>query len=115
MSSYSAAACQSAAGRIVRSCVPIAHLTIRPLDDWLALRARTHADRPALIAGGRTVTYAELDAEAAACARRLAALGVGDGDRVATTLPAGAAFAALLHALPRLGAVLVPVDPRERA
>jgi O-succinylbenzoic acid--CoA ligase len=50
--------------------------------------------------------------EAAATARRLAALGAGAGDRVATTLPAGMAFAALLHALPRLGAVLVPLSTR---
>ena len=35
------------------------------------------------------------------------------GDRVATTLPAGPDFCSLLHALPRLGAVLVPLDPRE--
>jgi O-succinylbenzoic acid--CoA ligase len=34
------------------------------------------------------------------------------GDRVATTLPAGEDFCALLHALPRLGAALVPLDPR---
>jgi O-succinylbenzoic acid--CoA ligase len=41
--------------------------------------------------------------------------GVGEGDRVATTLPPGFAFAELLHALPRLGAVLVPLDPRAPA
>lgn len=34
------------------------------------------------------------------------------GDRVATTLPAGLAFAELLHALPKLGAVLVPLNTR---
>ncbi|MEA2398279.1 MAG: o-succinylbenzoate---CoA ligase [Thermoleophilaceae bacterium] len=45
-------------------------------------------------------------------ARRLAAAGVGSGDRVASTLPAGSDFAALLHALPRLGAVLVPLNTR---
>jgi O-succinylbenzoic acid--CoA ligase len=65
------------------------------------------------VAGGRTVTYAELDAAAARTARRLAALNVRAGDRVATTLPPGIAFAELLHALPRLGAVLVPLDPRD--
>jgi o-succinylbenzoate---CoA ligase len=37
---------------------------------------------------------------------------VGPGDRVATTLPPGIDFAALLHALPRLGAVLVPLNTR---
>lgn len=34
------------------------------------------------------------------------------GDRVATTLPPGLAFAELLHALPRLGATLVPLNTR---
>jgi O-succinylbenzoic acid--CoA ligase len=57
------------------------------------------------------LTYAELHERASRCARRLAALGVGEGDRVATTLPPGPAFAELLHALPRLGAALVPLGP----
>jgi o-succinylbenzoate---CoA ligase len=48
-------------------------------------------------------------------ARRLAALGVAEGDRIATTLPASLDFVLLLHALPRLGAVLVPLDPRQPA
>jgi O-succinylbenzoic acid--CoA ligase len=85
----------------------------KDLDDWLTLRARTHADRPALITGGRTVLYRELDELAASCARRLAALGAGEGDRVATTLSPGLDFAVLLHALPRLGAVLVPLNTRD--
>jgi o-succinylbenzoate---CoA ligase len=37
---------------------------------------------------------------------------VGDGDRVATTLPPGHAFCELLHALPRVGAALVPLNTR---
>ncbi len=37
------------------------------------------------------------------------------GDRVATTLPPGHAFVELLHACPRLGAVFVPLDPRDPA
>lgn len=58
------------------------------------------------------VTYGELRAGAARAARRLGALGVGAGDRVATTLPAGRAFAELLHGVPLLGAALVPVNTR---
>jgi o-succinylbenzoate---CoA ligase len=65
------------------------------------------------VADGRTTTYAELDVGASRSARRLAAAGVGPGDLVATTLPAGTAFAELLHALPRLGAVLVPLNPAD--
>jgi o-succinylbenzoate---CoA ligase len=40
---------------------------------------------------------------------------VGEGDVVATTLPPGRAFAELLHATPRLGAVFAPLDPRAPA
>ena len=57
------------------------------------------------------MTYRELERAAAACARALAAKGVGPGNRVATTL-SGVDFAVLLHALPRIGAVLVPLDER---
>jgi O-succinylbenzoic acid--CoA ligase len=64
------------------------------------------------VGDGRSLTYAELDGLATTTARRLAARGVAAGDRVAVTLPPGVDFAALLHALPRLGAVLVPVNTR---
>jgi o-succinylbenzoate---CoA ligase len=63
-------------------------------------------------AEGRTLTYAELHERADELARRLAA---APGDRVPTTLPPGLAFCELLHALPRRGAVLVPLDPRGAA
>jgi o-succinylbenzoate---CoA ligase len=65
-----------------------------------------------LLVDGRAVTYSELHAGASQTARRLAASGVGAGDLVATTLPPGLTFCELLHALPRLGAVLAPLDPR---
>jgi O-succinylbenzoic acid--CoA ligase len=87
--------------------------TIVALDEWLTQAARRRPDHPALDAEGRQLTYGELSAAAARTARRLAAFGVADGDRVATTLPPGLAFCELLHALPRLGAVLVPLDPRD--
>ncbi len=63
-------------------------------------------------AAAGTLTYAQLDAAADIAARRLAALGVGEGDRVATTLPPGLDFATLLHAAPRIGAALVPLNTR---
>jgi o-succinylbenzoate---CoA ligase len=78
------------------------------LDDWLTRRGA----QPALITASGTTSYAELAAGAARTARRLAALGVAEGDRVATTLPPGLAFAELLHALPLLGASLVPLNTR---
>jgi O-succinylbenzoic acid--CoA ligase len=95
--------------------VAIAARTIVALDEWLGRAARKRPDQPALLAGGRALSYAQLDREASVSARRLAALGVEAGDRVATTLPSGPDFCALLHALPRLGAVLVSLDPRAPA
>jgi o-succinylbenzoate---CoA ligase len=83
------------------------------VQEWLTKAAGERPGHPALVVEGREVTYAELDAAASRVARRLGARGVGRGDRVATTLPAGLAFAELLHALPRLGAVLVPLNPAD--
>ena len=61
------------------------------------------------------MTYGELDEAASRTAGRLAALGVVAGQRVGTTLSPGHEFAALVHALPRIGAALVPLDPRAPA
>ena len=82
------------------------------LDNWLAQRAQTCPDRTALIADGRTVTYEELEAEATAAARRLAAHGVRRGATVTLELPAGADYVVLLHALMKLGAVAQPLSTR---
>ncbi len=66
-----------------------------------------------MVAAGASVTYRELDERAARAARRLAARGVRPGDRVRVSHPPGISFAVLLHAVPRLGAVFVPVAPAE--
>ncbi len=82
------------------------------LPDWLAHRARTVPERLAVMVGGERWTYAELDVRATRAARRLAALGVGEGDRVAVLLRNGASMVELVHAVPRLGAILVPLNVR---
>jgi o-succinylbenzoate---CoA ligase len=61
-----------------------------------------------VVAEGRTLTYAELHHRADRLARRLA---ITPGARVPTSLPPGLSFCELLHALPRRGGVLVPLDP----
>ena len=70
------------------------------MDDWLSLRARTHAEHPAV----GDVTYAELY-------ERVAAL---DPERrvVAPARPT-LEFVGLVHACQRAGSVFVPTDPRE--
>jgi fatty-acyl-CoA synthase len=71
------------------------------------------ADRPAVRDGDRLWTYAahgERVRRAAAALR--GALGVRDGDRVATLLPNVAAMLELHYAVPGAGAVLVPLNTR---
>ncbi len=60
------------------------------------------------MAEGRTLTFAELHERADHLARGLA---VTPGARVPVAASPGIAFCELLHALPRRGAVLVPLDP----
>jgi O-succinylbenzoic acid--CoA ligase len=77
------------------------------LELWLDRAANDRPDAPAV----NGIAYADLAAEATGWAAALAADGVKPGDRVATTLT-GLDFALLLHALPKLGAVLVPINSR---
>jgi O-succinylbenzoic acid--CoA ligase len=86
------------------------------LPDWLARRAADHHDRPAIIAGcgagARRWSFAELDAAATTLAEELGGAGIGAGDRAAVILPNGPSYVTLVHALTRLGAVLVPINLR---
>ncbi|HEV2568675.1 acyl-CoA ligase (AMP-forming), exosortase A system-associated [Sphingomonas sp.] len=68
-------------------------------------------DAPALIAGGETLTYAELEARVAALGAWLQEQGVAPGDRVATWLPKTVTACLMPLAAPRIGAVHVPVNP----
>jgi O-succinylbenzoic acid--CoA ligase len=83
------------------------------VQDWLTAAAEARPEHVALVADEGSLTYAELDERADRRARELAGAGVGAGDRVEVTHPPGVAFAELLHALPRLGAVLAPGPPAQ--
>ena len=85
---------------------------MRELPDWLNSRARAMPDRIALSVASREWTFAELDEEASRVARRLHALGVRAGHRVATLLPNNLASSILPHAALRLGAILAPLNTR---
>ncbi|MDX6604143.1 MAG: o-succinylbenzoate---CoA ligase [Solirubrobacterales bacterium] len=82
------------------------------LDDWLAQRALSSPERCALVADGAGVTYAELEAEATWVARRLAAQGVRRGSTAALTMHPRREQVVLVHALMKVGAVLLPLSPR---
>src|SRR4051812_5393407 len=92
MSVYSPAGCQSRAGRICWVSMARAY-------DSHMLQSR--------------LAPREVRETAAIKARQLAGLGVGAGSRVAVALPPGLEFAALLHAMPLLGSILVPVNTRD--
>ena len=82
------------------------------LDNWLAQRALTSPDRDAVLSRGRRLSYAQLELEATSVARRLAGVGVRQGATVAITMPADLDYAVVIHALMKLGAIALPLDPR---
>lgn len=82
------------------------------IPDWLARRVALHPHRPALITPDGTWTFAGLDAWATHAAARLADLGARPGDRVAVLARNGPAYVAAIHAAPRCGAVLAPLNIR---
>ena len=71
-----------------------------------------HYDREA---GRRTISWAALDAMGRRCARGLADLGIGPGDRLALWLPDVPAWLALYFACARLGAIAVCINTRFRS
>jgi len=82
------------------------------MPEWLRQRAALSPDRLALILGNEKWTFAELDRHVSASAGRLAAAGVRAGDRVALLARSSAEFVQVAHAVPRLGAVIVPLNVR---
>ncbi len=80
--------------------------------DWLLARSAERApDAPALRAGGREVSYGQLDEMANQAAAALSAAGVAPGDRVGVWLDKSAATVASMQGALRIGAAYVPVDP----
>ncbi len=79
-----------------------------------ALRARVadDADRVFLISGNRRLTYRQVDERSTALAAALRELGIEPGDRMALDLPNWTEFVISLFAAAKLGAVIVPLNPR---
>ena len=77
---------------------------------WLA--ADRDPDATALVMEGRAITRSALARHADALAHWLGEEGVAAGDVVAALLPNGVPFVALLHAVDRRSAVLLPLNTR---
>jgi acyl-CoA synthetase (AMP-forming)/AMP-acid ligase II len=80
--------------------------------DHLRLHARTRPGKAAIIERGGSVDYAALDAMVDGVCAALATLGVGKGDLIGVALDDTARHVAVLLALGRMGAVLLPLDRR---
>jgi amino acid adenylation domain-containing protein/thioester reductase-like protein len=73
--------------------------------------ASLYPDKPALCAGGKTYTYAELDKLTDNMAKNLIERGIKVGDRVAFMLNRGEYLIPSLFAISKSGAAFIPVDP----
>ncbi|MBP3298882.1 MAG: amino acid adenylation domain-containing protein [Muribaculaceae bacterium] len=75
------------------------------------LQADACPDRLALVARDRSLTYAELDAEANRIANALRANGVERGDKVVVLLPRDSRLIAAIYGVMKTGAAYIPCDP----
>lgn len=80
--------------------------------DSLAVRASEDPDRPFVVQSGRSFSYGQVDGRARGLAAAWSDLGVEAGDRIALNLPSWPEFVVAMFAAARLGAVIVPLNPR---
>ncbi len=88
-------------------------LTHRMFEQMVVLQG----ERPAVISGDRTMTYAELNLAANKLARYMRGKGVNTGQRVAVAVDRGPQLVVALLAVMKTGAAYVPIDmlyPRDR-
>ncbi|TAJ21240.1 MAG: o-succinylbenzoate--CoA ligase [Dehalococcoidia bacterium] len=82
------------------------------LQDWVALRARTHPAHVALECSGEVWDYATLEARVASAAGALRAEGIEAAEPVAVLANNGLPIARFAHAIPRAGALFMPLNAR---
>src|SRR5688500_18398605 len=83
--------------------------------DSLEISARRYPDKPALVFFGRVFSYRELVDKAQRLAATLSALGVKKGDRVMLDMQNCPQLVIAHFAILRANAVVVPVNPMNRA
>jgi fatty-acyl-CoA synthase len=82
------------------------------LTTLFASRVREFPDRLVVVAGDRSHSFQQVDAQASALAAAFAELGIEHGDRVAVNLPNGVEWLITLVACAKLGAAVVPISPQ---
>jgi fatty-acyl-CoA synthase len=91
------------------------HPPVTPLWDNLAISARRYPDKAAIVFFGREFRYAEVMHLAGRLAARLHELGVRKGDRVVLNMQNCPQLVIAHFAILRANAVVVPVNPMNRA
>ena len=81
----------------------------------LDIAARRYPDKAAYVFFGRELTYRQLHAQADAIAGWLQSVGVASGERVAIFMQNCPQYAAAYYGILRANAVVVPVNPMNRA
>ncbi|MGW6376760.1 non-ribosomal peptide synthase/polyketide synthase, partial [Rhodococcus sp. NPDC055112] len=76
-----------------------------------AAQAHHRPDHAAVVAGDRSVTYAELDDRSTAVSLALTGLGIGADDVVALLLPRSVEWVVAMLAVWKAGAAYAPIDP----
>src|SRR5689334_16533200 len=90
---------------------PANHRPLTPLN-FVKRNALVYPDKPAVIHGARTFSYAEFYARCRRFASALAQRGIGRGDTVAVMAPNVPALLEAHYAVPMVGAVLNPLNYR---
>ncbi len=80
--------------------------------DWLTSRVQASPQKTALIISEQQWTYAELDSMVNSVCVRLQEAGVKPDNSSGVVMPNCLEYVCLIHALARLGAVLVPLNTR---
>ncbi|MSR36491.1 MAG: hypothetical protein EXR95_07605 [Gemmatimonadetes bacterium] len=78
----------------------------------LVTRSTADPEGTFVVSRGRTLSYGEVDSRAEALAAALHNLGIEAGDRLALVLPACPEFVISMFAAAKLGATIVPLNPR---
>ena len=90
----------------------VAELNVASL---LSTRATADPEAQFLLFRGQVHSYGDVDGRAEALAAALHGLGIGAGDRLALVLPACPEFVIAMFAAAKLGATIVPLNPRMTA
>lgn len=75
------------------------------------LQADAKPDATALVASDRTLTFAQLDAQANRIANALRETGIGSGDKIVVLLPRDSRLIATIYGVMKAGAAYIPCDP----